>query len=292
MSIFSSKSKYLFFVFLLLLCSYNPSIASIASSTDYAVQSGDEWTYTVQSARRNFQYSYGTLKFSTTTEGYNLDNEIVELGGEIDLKVTSVNSIPSFVEYELNSSSISTQITVDETLFLLSLQESLGRGILGTDFNFLENTSGVSAGEYFFIVPVNNITWDDVFNTWNRTIPELEGTLEGSEVIQFVDFVETPYTFLMKIIYEGTMADATLGINFDFSYEAEFLWEKNGVLISYYIISLMEGNYNNIYSAGFSLNIRLVRDFSENTTGFDITLIPTSIMIIVFLGIRKKKKTR
>ena len=287
---FSSKSNYLLFIFLLVLCTYNPSIN--ASSTDYAVQSGDEWTYTVKSARRHFQYSLGALKFSTTTVGYNLDNEIVELEEKIDLKVTSVNSIPSFVEYELNSSSISTQVTVDDSLLVLSLQESLGRGILGSDFNFLENTSGVSAGEHFFIVPVNNMTWDDVFNIWNQSIPELEGILEGSEVIQLVDFVETPYTFLMRIIYEGNMADTASGINLDFSYEAEFLWEKNGVLISYYIISLMEGNHNDGYSAGFSLNIHLARDFSENTTGFDITLIPISIMILVFLGITKKKKTR
>ncbi len=269
---------------------YNPSIN--ASSTDYAVQSGDNWTYTVKSASRNFEYSYGALTFSPTTVGYDLNTEIVELGKEIDLKVTSVNSIPSFIEYELNSSSITKQIKVDENLFLLSLQESLGRGILGDDFSFLENTSGVSAGEHFFIVPVNNITWDEVFNTWNRSIPELEGTLEGAEVIQYVDYIETPYTYLVKINYEGNMADTASGINLDFSYEAEFLWEKNGVLISYYIISLMEGNYNDVYSAGFSLNIRLARDFSENTTGFDITLIPTSIMILVFLGITKKKKTR
>ena len=285
---YSSKSKFLFFIFLFVLYSYYP--ITKGSSTDYAVQSGDSWTYTVKSARRNFEYSYGALTFSSTTVGYDLNTEIVELGKKIDLKVTTVNSIPSFIEYELNSSSITTHIKVDENLFLLSLQESLGRGILGDNFNFLENTSGVSAGEHFFIVPVNNLTWDEVFNTWNRSIPELEGTLEGTEVIQYVDYIETPYTFLVKIIYEGNMADTASGINFDFSYEAEFLWEKNGVLISYDIISLMEGNYNSIYSAGFSLNIRLARNFSVNTTGFDTTLISTSIMIIVFLGIIKKKK--
>ena len=94
----------------------------------------------------------------------------------------------------------------------------------------------------------------------------------------------------MKIIYEGNMADTASGITLDFSYEAEFNWEKNGVLISYDIFSLMEGNYNDIYSAGFSLNIRLDRPFSENTTGLDITLIPISITLIVFLRMRKKEK--
>ncbi|MHA2278891.1 MAG: hypothetical protein ACXAC2_24185, partial [Candidatus Kariarchaeaceae archaeon] len=222
---FSLKSKFLFFIFLFVLSSYHPIIKG--SNTNYAVQSGDTWTYTVKSARRNFEYSFGPIESSVNTRGYKLENEIVELGEEINLEITSVNSIPSFVEYELNSGNISTQIKVNETLFLLSLQESLGRGILGNDFNFLDNTSGVTAGEYFFIAPINNISWSQVYDMWNRSIPELEGTLEGTEVIQSINFTETPYTFLMKIIYEGNMADTASGIDLDFSYEAEFNWEKN-----------------------------------------------------------------
>ncbi len=278
----------MFFIFLLVLSSYHPIIEG--SNTNYAVQSGDTWTYTVKSARRYFEYSFGAFESSILTRGYNLANEIVELGENIDLEITSVNSISSFVEYELSSSNISTQIRVNKTLFFLSLQDSLGRGILGNNFNFLENTSGVSAGEYFFIAPVNNITWDDVFDTWNRSIPELEGTLEGAETIKSIDFIETPHTFLMEIIYEGNMADTASGINLDFNYEAEFKWEKNGVLISYDIFSLMDGNYNDIYSAGYSLNIRLERSFSEKTTGFDIALIPILITLIVFLKMRKREK--
>ncbi|MHA1542259.1 MAG: hypothetical protein ACTSQH_04730 [Candidatus Hodarchaeales archaeon] len=285
---FSLKSKFLVFIFLFVISSYHPIIDGSISS--YTVQSGDKWTYTVKSARRNFEYSFGAFESSINTRGYKLKNEIVELGEEIDLEITSVNSFPSFVEYELNSSNISTQIKVDKTLFLLSIQESLGRGILGNNFNFLDNTSGVTAGEYFFIAPVNNISWYQIYDVWNRSIPELEGTLEGTEAIQWIDFTETPSTFLMKIIYEGNMVDTASGIDLDFSYEAEFKWEKNGVLISYDIFSLMEGNYNDIYSAGFSLNIRLDRPFSEKTTGLDITLIPISITLIVFLRMRKKEK--
>ncbi|MHA2168138.1 MAG: hypothetical protein ACXAAT_20005, partial [Candidatus Hodarchaeales archaeon] len=173
---FSLKSKFLFFIFLFVISSYHPIIKG--SSTNYTVQSGDAWTYTVKSARRNFEYSFGAIESSVNTRGYKLQNEIVELGEEINLEITSVNSISSFVEYELSSNNISTQIKVNETLFLLSIQESLGRGILGNDFNFLDNTSGVTAGEYFFIAPVNNITWSQVYDIWNRSIPELEGTLE------------------------------------------------------------------------------------------------------------------
>jgi hypothetical protein len=268
--------------------SYHPIIKG--SNTNYAVQSGDAWTYTVKSASRNFEYSLGAFESSVNTRGYKLTSEIVELGEEINLEITSVNSVPSFVEYELRSNNISTQIKTNETLFLLSIQESLGRGVLGNDFNFLDNASGVTAGENFFIAPVNNISWSQVYDTWNQSVLELEGTLEGTEVIKLIDFTETPYTFLMKIIYEGNMADTASGIDLDFSYKAEFKWGKNGVLISYDIFSLMEGNYYDIYSAGFSLNIRLDRPFSVKITGLDITLIPFSITLIVFLGMRKKEK--
>ena len=73
---FSLKSKFLFFIFLFVLSSYHPTIKG--SNTNYAVQSGDEWTYTVKSARRNFEYSFGAFESSINTRGYKLKNEIVE----------------------------------------------------------------------------------------------------------------------------------------------------------------------------------------------------------------------
>ena len=77
---FSLKTKILFFLFLFVVCSYHPTIKG--SNTNYAVQSGDVWTYTVKSARRNFEYSFGAFESSINTRGYKLENEIVELGEE------------------------------------------------------------------------------------------------------------------------------------------------------------------------------------------------------------------
>jgi hypothetical protein len=121
-----------------------------------------------------------------------------------------------------------------------------------------------------------------MFNVWNQSIPNLEGVIEGIELVVFIDYKETEKTFQMEMEYSGKMVESTQGIDFDFVYTAEFKWEKEtGVLLVYDINSDMEGSYNNTFSATFSLDVRVERsDYGKFKANFD-----TNMMIFALLGV-------
>ncbi|PWI46973.1 hypothetical protein CEE45_14120 [Candidatus Heimdallarchaeota archaeon B3_Heim] len=263
-----------------------------ASFSSYNVDSEDQWTYTVVAAKRTFAYSFGFFSTEISTRGYMLGKEIIPVGTTFNLSIVAVNDEdPVYVVYQLKSSISEVNIESNESQVILGIQNALGLSVLGNDVNFLDNSSGVSAGDEFFVIPVT-LPWLSIFNIWNQSIPELDGALEGIETVLYLDYEETKKYFIMEVEYSGTMNDRSTGIVLDFVYAAEFKWEKkNGVLVFYDINSDMEGSVNNSNSASFSLDIRLEREEElDYISRFDFFAVFSALISVSFVIRRKKKR--
>ncbi|WP_455463110.1 choice-of-anchor S family protein [Candidatus Hodarchaeum mangrovi] len=270
------------FLFLGIILSF---ILCFPVTASYSVQTNDLWTYEVKAAKRTFEYSFGNFKSSISTRGYTLGENRLNVSDKFNLSVLSIQEDPEKVIYELKAMNSAIIVESDASKFLDGIQGALGVSLFGKDFNFLENTSGVSAGESFFICP-NRLSWDSIFSVWNQTIPNLEGTLEGIETIKAIESKDTKETFQMIMIYSGRTDATSSGIDLDFTYSADFKWQKKtGVLLYYDIISEMEGTYNNIYSASFSLDLRIERaDWRINIVSFDFLFFTSSFILISYLN--------
>ena len=279
----------IFFLFLLVLLTPFTVEASFSS---YNVNSEDQWTYTVVAAKRTFAVSYGIFRTEISTRGYMLGEENIPVGTTFNLTIVAVNDEePTNVVYQLKSSISEVNIESNESQVILGIQNALGLSVIGNEVNFLDNSSGVSAGEEFFVLPFT-LPWLSIFNIWNQSIPELDGALEGIETVHYLDYEETKKYFFMELEYSGTMNDESIGIVLDFVYAAEFKWEKkNGVLLFYDINSDMEGSVNNSNFASFSLDIRLERKEELGyISRFDFFAVFSALILVYFVIGRKKKR--
>ncbi|MHA2254929.1 MAG: hypothetical protein ACXAAM_02550 [Candidatus Heimdallarchaeaceae archaeon] len=261
-----------------------------ANITSYNVDSGDEWTYEILVAKRTFAYSFGFFDAEIITRGYTLGGENLPVGSLLNLSVIAVDDEdPVSIVYQLHSNSSTLNIVSNESQVILGLQNALGLSFMGNETNFFDNTTGISAGEEFFVVP-STLSWLSLFNVWNQSVPDLDGAIDGIETVLYLNHEETKKSFFMELEYSGTLNDDSTGIVLDFVYAAEFKWEKsNGILLYYDINSDMEGTVNNSNAATFSLDIRIEReeelDYINNAEFFTIFLAVSAV-----LSLRKRKK--
>ncbi|MHA1996099.1 MAG: hypothetical protein ACW97Z_16300 [Candidatus Hodarchaeales archaeon] len=284
----SRLSSVLFLLFLVFLTPFNIE----AGNTSFNVESEDQWTYKIIVAKRTFSYSIGIFSSDISTRGYSLKEEVIPAGESINLTIISIkDENPVSIVYRLNSNKSMVEVESNESQIILGIQNALGLSVLGEEISFFDNSSGVAAGEDFFVIP-STMPWLSIFNIWNQTIPELDGTLEGIEAVLYLDYEDTKKYFFMELEYSGSMNNKSSGIVLDFVYAAEFKWEKkNGVLLFYDIDSDMEGTVNNSYSAGFSLDIRIEREEEvEKISSMDIVPIFGALLLVSFLVMRKKKE--
>jgi len=286
---YSGRKRFLFII-LLNLGIISPFISSFPVTASYSVQTNDSWIYEVKAAKRTFEYSLGNFKSTISTRGYTLGENRLNVSDQFNLSVLSIQDDPENIIYELKSMNSGITVESNASKVLEGIQGALGISLFGKEFNFLENNSGVSAGESFFICP-NTLSWDSIFNVWNQTISNLEGALEGVETIKVIESKDTRETFQMVMIYSGKMDEISTGIDLDFTYSADFKWQKaTGVLLFYDIISEMEGTFNNTYSASFSLDLRIERTDSRlNIVSFDFLFFTTSFILILSLYKNRKQ---
>ena len=272
--------KQIFFMIFLIFGILYSFLSDVPVTASYSVHTGDVWTYEVKAAKRTFEYSFGNFKSNIITRGYTLGGSLLNMSDQFNLSVLSIQNEPEKIIFELKS--INSAITVESNAseVLTGIQGALGISILGSEFNFLENTSGLSAGDSFFICP-NTLSWDLIFNAWNQSVPNLKGALEGVEVVNVIEAKDSEKDFQMIMSYSGKTEANSMGIDLDFTYSADFKWEKEtGTLLYYDIVSDMEGTYNNTFSAVFSLDLRIERtDLKMNTVNFDFLFFITSLML-------------
>jgi hypothetical protein len=273
-----------------LILSFSPVFLSSARFFSYDVLPDDSWNYTVQKAYRDFEYSVVSFNNRITSRGYLHGDVIVAVGEQLELTVLSYNSnSPESINYQIKAENETLIIENNAGLFDVGVQEALGCGILGEGEAFLQNNSGLTVGNAVFIAP-SNISWSSVFQLWNKSIPELQGSLEGIETIRILDEQETSQDYKMWIQYIGTMANNSIGLDLDFTYDASFHWEKKtGVLLSYDITTKMMGEYNNAFSAKFNMELRLDREdlgdfMNDAVPSFEIGLIIVLFTLIVCIS--------
>ena len=267
----------------------------IPSNTDaiiasYNVEPGDEWTYEILVAKRKFTYSFGFFGAEIITRGYALGGENLPVGSFLNLSIIAVNDEdPASIVYQLQSNSSTVNIISNESQVVFGLQNALGLSIMGNETNFFDNSTGISFGEEFFAVP-STLPWLSLYNVWNQSVPELDGTIDGIETVLLLDYEETKKSFFMELEYSGTLNDDATGIVLDFEYAAEFKWEKrNGILLYYDINSDMEGTLNNSNAATFSLDIRIERE-EELDHISNIDFFTIFLAVIVVLSVEKRKR--
>ena len=287
------SKKFIFisiFFVLAVLFLYRPT----TSQALYAVHTNDSWTFTVKKAQRNFVYSAGPLNGKLITTGYLLGETKIALNEQFNLKIISVNSnILENVSFQMNSGDETVTAIGSAESFENRIQDALGRSILG-EGDFLQNNSALNAGSDIFIAPVNT-SWSSLIQNWNESITNLPGALDGLEAVLLLEDSNNEIDYEMRIKYEGTYINSTMGINLDFTYEALIQWEKStGVLLKYDFHSQMEGTYNNQFSATFFMNLAVERsdindvlgNSNQGTSGFGLFVILATIGIIS----KKKKK--
>ncbi len=266
------------------LCFSNASNASSGVNTD------DSWIFRVKKASRYFEYSFGNLYLTSSTQGYRLGNSIVPLQEEINLRVLSIDSTaPGTILFQVSSTNSSVTVNSSTSTFENNLQESLGQSVLGDGFNFLDDDSGVSVGNWVFFAPVN-ISWSSLIQQWNKSVSSLPGALEGLDAILELDDDNNEKYYQMWIKYNGTLLNITMGIDFLFTYTANFMWEKStGVLLTYEISTQMTGKYEQTFDANFALNLKLERndlnevlnEKPEATPGFEMIILLSGLMILI-----------
>ncbi len=269
----------------------------ISSNASYGVQTNDSWTFTVKNAQRVFSYSYGFFKGKIVSTGYLLGGNKIPLDEQFNLTILSIefNSLEN-ISFQINSNSESITAKSSASLFEKGIQDALGKSVLG-EGNFLQNESGLNAGNEIFIAP-DNTSWPLLIELWNYSINDLPSAIDGLETVIILEDANNEIDYQMRILYDGTLIDPNLGINFDFTYDALFQWEKEtGVLLRYEFDSYMEGTYNNTFSATFSMNLAIERTDIEdvleksnhNSIGLDLFII---IATVFFLYHKKKKDRR
>ncbi|UCG02871.1 MAG: hypothetical protein JSW11_02560 [Candidatus Heimdallarchaeota archaeon] len=259
---------------------------SSASSNLSEVQPDDSWDFEIQKAYMVFTYSPGPFNFRSSTQGYRLGNTIVPVQEEIAVTVISIETSPQpTIIYQITWKNTSVVVNTSSLLVENGLQESLGRGVLGSGFDFLFSDSGVTVGDWVFIVPIDKLSSSPI-HVWNQST--LPGAIEGMETILDLGDEENEKDYHMWIKYEGKMDNDSLEINFQFTFETSFRWEKNtGVLLAYEIFASMEGEYQS-YAANFNLELKLERTdnaefFGNNVSGFDLLILMTGFMMIIFI---------
>lgn len=231
-----------------------------------------------------FTYSPGLFDFRSSTQGYRLGTTIVPVQEEITVTVVSFERRPQdTIIYKITWKNTSVIVNSSSLLTENGIQESLGRGVLGTGYDFLFSESGVTIGDWVFIVPVDRLL-SSPLQIWNQST--LPGAIEGMETILDIGDEDNEKDYHMWIEYEGNMKNDSFKLNLQFTFGATFRWEKStGVLLAYEIMVSMEGEYKN-YDASFNLELKLERtdldDFlGGNVPGFDLLVLTTGLIIII-----------
>ncbi len=286
------RSNVIFCLMLLSIILFFPLCFSSASNASYGVNTGDSWIFLVKKANRYFEYSFGNLDFTSSTQGYQLGDSLVPLDEEIQLKILSIDSTaPETILYQVSSTNNSVTVNRSTLTSMIenNLQESLGQSVLGEGYNFLESDSGISVGNWVFIVPVN-LSWSSLIKEWNKSVSSLPGALEGLDTILELDADNNEKYYQMWIKYNGTMLNSTMGIDFLFTYTANFMWEKStGVLLAYEISTHMTGKYEQTFNANFALNLKLERsdlnevlnENTEATPGFEVIIVLSGLITLI-----------
>ncbi|MFX1284102.1 MAG: hypothetical protein ACFFB5_10625 [Promethearchaeota archaeon] len=286
-----SKSKRFYWVvssilFSLILLS-TVFIYSSASNHSFGVKPDDSWTFIVKKASRYFKYSTGLFDVISSTEGYRLGDDLVPEKEKIIMTVLSTNKTNlEITTYQLSWGNTSVIANSSETLFEYGIQESLGRGVLGTGYEFLLSNSGVTIGDWVFLVPVDKLL-SSPLQIWNQST--LPGALEGMETILKLDDADNEHDYHMWIRYEGNMTNIEEEISLQFDFSASFRWEKDtGVLLTYEIITSMEGSYKQSHNAEFALNLELERTdldkiLGKTTPGFDLFMIFFGFILLIIV---------
>ncbi|MFX1517852.1 MAG: hypothetical protein ACFFC6_16235 [Promethearchaeota archaeon] len=230
-----------------------------------------------------FAYSAGFIYFKSATQGYRLENTLIPIDEEITIKVISYDVLPqTIIIYEVSWENTTVLVNSSSLLTNFGLQESLGRGVIGSGFDFLFSDTGVTIGEWVFIVPVDTLL--STIDVWNQST--LPGAIEGMETVLDLGNEENEKDYHLWIKYEGTMVDDSSEIDLEFTFEASFRWEKtNGVLLTYQISISMKGGYQN-QDATFNLELRLdrtdLKDFlGQGVSGFDLFILLAGILVLI-----------
>ena len=287
------STKKFMLIGILFIISLISFIGPISSNASYGVKTNDSWTFTIKNAQRNFSYSYGFLKGKIVSTGYLLGETKIPLDEQFNLTILSIESNPiESISFKLNSANESITAKSSASLFEKGIQDALGKSVLG-EGNFLQNESGLNAGNEIFLAP-DNTSWSSLIQLWNYSVTELPGAIDGLESVIVLENFENEIDYQMRMLYDGTLIDPTMGINFDFTYEALIQWEKEtGILLQYEFDSHMEGTYNNTFSAIFSMNLAIERTdiddvlekSNQNSIGLDFSIIIASVIFYI----RKKR---
>ena len=265
---------------------------SSASNASYGVQPNDSWVFIVKKAQRYFEYSVGFFDFTSSTKGYRLGDEIVPEQEKINLTIISTNSTDLEITYQLRWGNASETANSSSTLFEYGIQESLGRGVLGNGYDFLLSNSGVTIGDWVFIVPVDKLL-SFPLQIWNQS--DLPGAIEGMETILELDDSDNERDYHMWIRFEGNMKNLEEEIDLQFNFGASFRWEKiTGVLLTYEITARMKGSYKQSLDANFALDLKIDRSdvneiIGKRAPGFDpiILLLGLSMIVAIRIDLRK-----
>ncbi|MHA2245018.1 MAG: hypothetical protein ACXADY_08620 [Candidatus Hodarchaeales archaeon] len=284
-----TTSSLLIFIVLLIGGIY----CSNASNNSFGVKPNDSWVFIVKKARRHFEYSLGYYQFSSSTEGFRLGDDLVPLQEKIDVRILSNESItPETIQYQINWGNTSVISKSSSIHFEEGIQESLGQGVFGTGYDFLLGDSGVSIGNWVFIVPIN-LLLSSPMQIWNQST--LSGAIEGMETVLELDDSDNERDYHMWIRYAGNMTNFEEEIDLQFNYYASFRWEKiTGVLLTYEITAYMEGSYKQSIDSHFALDLKLDRSdldeiIGKRTPGFDPIILLLGLAMIVASRIYSKK---
>ncbi len=274
-------SSILFFLILL----STVFICSSASNHSFRVKSNDSWAFIVKKASRYFKYSTGLFDVTFSTEGYRLGDIVVPVQETITMTVLSVNSTDlEITTYQLDWNNTSVIANSSAMLFEYGIQESLGRGVLGTGYDFLLSNSGITIGDWVFLVPVDKLL-SSPLQIWNQST--LPGALEGMETILELNDSNNERDYHMWIHYEGNMKNIEEEIDLQFDFSASFRWEKvTGVLLTYEITTYMKGSYKQSLNADFALDLELERTdldkiLNNNAPGFNFLVIFFGFILLI-----------
>ena len=276
-----NKARISLSILIILLFLFN---TCSGASNNFEVEPNDTWEYTVKKAYMAFVYSSGFLNFRSSTHDYRLGNTLVPIEEDITLTVISYEVKPqTTIIYKVSWENTTVIFNSSALLTNFGLQESLGRGVLGSGYDFLFSDNGVTLGEWVFIIPVDTLL--SSLEIWNQST--LPGAIEGMETILDLGDEVNEKDYHMWIKYDGTMEDDEIGLNLKFTFEASFRWEKTtGVLLVYEIITSMQGAYQS-HDATFNLELKLERtdlkDFlARNASGFDLLILSVGLIVLVF----------
>ncbi len=181
---------------------------STCSDAILGLKPKDSWVFVVKKARRDFVYSFGNIEFSSRTVGYRLGDELVPLQELINVRILSIEPTdPETIIYQISWNKTSVISNSSSELFENGIIEALGRGVLGSGYDFLLSDSGVSIGDWVFVVPVDTLLYSPL-QYWNQTT--LPGEIEGLEKILELGEEDNENDYQMGILYEGNLADDSM----------------------------------------------------------------------------------